>query len=34
MEEYVVKKEFNDEEGETILDHREYIISHEKKIII
>ena len=31
MEEAEIKKEFNDEEGETILDHREYIISHENK---
>ena len=30
-EEEEIKKEFNDEEGETILDHREYIISHENK---
>ena len=29
MEEFEITKEFNDEDGETILDHREYVISHE-----
>ena len=31
MEEAEIRREYNDEEGETILDHREYIINHENK---
>ena len=31
MEEEEIRREYNDEEGETILDHREYIINHENK---